>query len=510
MANETASGSRFWALFLIAVLGLSAVFLAGNAYAYSAAQGEAMSDPSAADPYTFPNIKPCCGVRPNPCAHGGCRPPIRRTCHSRPRGCDRHHDDNGPYPGGGQRPGGHGPEVVTVTCGGGYFRSIQDAVDFVREGGTVNVQGGFPGPACQGPIVIRRSVNIVGAGDPYGQSRATVQSGGGMCVSVQGYGTVASLANLDLVADGGGACVQLNGGVLHLTNVSINAPHSYAGISVDQGLMSGRSLSVVAGGPALSANAASILIEGANLISVGERSGENRPYREAGPRIVHPAPDYDRGYDNREKNGFPNGNPGGYPGGYPQGYPGGDPDAPYNGGGQIVFVPMQGPPPSYGPENGPSHVRGGAVVDLDGSRADFRDVLVRGGRSGIAAILSGMYADRGVTLSGVRIESGEHRGGTGILAMSSGGYGQPSALTVHPGTSIKGFKTGIDVRGALATIAGAIVDAKDTGIAADRYALGMAERNTISYGDECQCLDGSCGRGERSNGRFSFRGNSCH
>lgn len=502
-----------WATYA-AVAALCVVAAAGfadQASAYSASQAEAQSDPTT-DPYTFPNIKLCCGIKApvpqHPCSGPACaRPPVIVHPHPpvhkpRPR---IHRPRHYPHHEG---PAYHQPEPVSlpplhVGCGGyapvpGAFPSLQPAIHAAQAGQTIKIHGGFPGPNCfeHHPVVIAKAVRIVGATQgPNGSSRPVLEWAGGTCLSVQGHAS-ASIENVEIVTRGGGVCIEQAGGRLDLVGVQVNAPLTSAAIAVSQGLFATQNTNVITGGMALAASNASVVLKGSTFTRQPARG--IAAYVAPVAYVPEAAPP-----------------PATFQPVYAPGLGAIDPNAPYNGGGggPAVFVRAHGAPQPQSITPVQTFVRddvdGRAVVLLNASRAELGGVSIAGGPVGLQALMYGSNTDRPVTLNGVTVSANTSGKDAGIQVLSNGGYGYPSAFLGQAGVSVAGYRTGIEVRAAIAEILGSQISANRDGIVIDEHSFGRAEGNAISHDDDCICIGGDCSDKDFWNGRFTARGNQC-
>lgn len=485
------------------------LFAAGSAdiaAAYSASQAEAQSDPTT-DPYTFPNIKLCCGIKApvaqHPCSGPSCvkppvivQPPVRRHP---PRVRRPHYpQDGGPI---------YDPTPIAlpplhVGCGGyapvpGAFPSLQPAINAAQPGQTIKVHGGFPGPNCfeHHAVVITKAVRIVGVTQgPNGGSRPALEWAGGTCLSVQGNAS-ASIENVEILTRGAGVCLEQAGGRLDLVGVQVNAPLASAAIAVNQGLLATQNTNVITGGMALAASNASVLLKGSSFTRQPARGIAAFVAPVAYVPSAAPPTQFQPVYA-----------PG--PGAV-------DPNAPYNGGsgGPVVLLQSHSGPQPHPITPVQTFVRedvdGRAVVLLNASRAELNGVTIAGGPVGLQALMYGSNTDRPVILNGVNVSANTSGKDAGIQVLSNGGYGYPSAFLSQSGVTIAGYRTGIEVRAAIAEILGSQISAKRDGIVVDKHSFGRAEGNAIGHDDDCICIGDDCSDKDFWNGRFTARGNQC-
>lgn len=524
---------------IVAIVMLAlAAFLAAAApaSAYSASQAEAMTDPSTADPYTFPKVKPCCGAKPDPCANGGCSvvKPRPRPCWERPSGCrpaSRPVRPSRPCYGEGCYRPSRPAETLHVRCdGGGDTRTLQEAIDLVQDGdGTVYVYGGFPGGTCRGSLRITGSVTLIGVGEGPNRQRPELESGPGPCLVVAGSRARARIVDMNIIAAGGPACIDISGGTLRLEGVNVNAAASGAAVIVRSGWFSAaRSAStpgtwIFGGGPAVMAQSSDVLISDTRLQSAAAFA--YAPFASVQP-------------------------PGGYAPSGP-GYPPiryiDDPDAPYGGGrlpesnpwpgsdaprpapprpintwpqalpGPVYGQPVYGspyPPPSGNPyavapvlNPAPAPFSGTPVLVLDESQGLVQRSEILGGTTGVAAVISSSRTGRDLRIRDTLIKS--ERGATGLLAVASGGWsGLPSRVIVEGRTEVTGFDTGVSLNLVGATINSVSVTAGYTGISADKGAYGVIYAPRVSARGRCFRFDGDGFSGDRP-GRLSVSAASC-
>lgn len=525
-----------------AFFALAALFAASlPAAAYSASQAEALSDPSHADPYTFPNVKPCCGAKPDPCANGKCRSvaPRPRPCWERPSGCRRavrkpsrcYGDDCGDRP-------RRSVASLHVRCdGGGDVRTIQEAIDLVQDGdGTVYVYGGFPGGTCRESLRITGSVTLIGVGEGPMRQRPDLETPPGPCVVVAGSRARARIVDLNINAAAGPSCIEVNGGTLRLEGVNVNASASGAGVVVRSGWFTAAPTGsaqtwILAGGPAVMAQGSDVVIGGSVLQTAGAFS--YTPFVAMVP-------------------------PGGYAPNVP-GYPPlrffADLDAPYGGGAPPPSNPWPDPnapaippapaqpvnnwpqpaapqtiypqpayaQPAYGqpvyatPAPGaypapvlnpaPAPFAGTPVLVLEESQGVIQNADIRGGTTGVAAIISSSRSGRDVRISNSRIVS--QSGVTGILAVASGGWsGMPSRLVVDQNTQVSGFETGIDLSRVSVAMNALGIAAGTTGVQADEFANGTIYSPRVAAGRRCFRFGGDGFSGDRP-GRLAVANSTC-
>jgi hypothetical protein len=514
----------------IALLAIAAVVAASApAAAYSASQAEALSDPSHADPYTFPNVKPCCGAKPNPCANGRCQPaaPRPRPCWEREAGCK---PVRKPRPKPSSRCRGdecydsRPVRTLHVRCdGGGDTRTLQEAIDLVQGGdGQIYVYGGFPGGACRESLRITGSVTLIGVGEGPMRQRPELETPPGVCLSVSGPRARARLVDLNILAAAGQSCIEVNGGSLRLEGVNVNAAASGAAVVVRSGWFSAAPTAsartwILGGGPAVMAQTSDVVIGGSVLQSAGAFA--YTPFAAIVP-------------------------PGGYSP-YPPGYPPlrfiDDPDAPYGGGRMPESNPWPGtaPAPAYPPQPvntwpqapaqpvpvypspgypaasypqpvlnpQPAPFTGTPVLVLEESQGVVKDSEIRGGSIGVAAVISSSRTGRDVRISNSRIVS--ERGSAGIFAVASGGWsGLPSRLITDQTTDIAGFETGVDLYRVGVALYGLGIKAGGTGIRADAAASGVVAGPRVAASGRCFRFDGDGFSGDRP-GRLAVSQSSC-
>lgn len=278
--------SRVWSWSLAAALcglalTLTLLALPKPALSYSAAQAEAQTDPSS-DPYDFPGIQVCCRQQRS---HG-------------PAYCERYPDDprcdddrrgrRGKRHGNGH---GHGDDVVDVDCGAGpkarrVFTSLQEAVEYVDEGGLIRVRSAFPGNGCVGNVVITKSVTIVGIGENGGESadgddayRGPPRSGRPItavvdgCISIWGPGRPrVSLRDLEILGTTSGYVKDCNPvPTINVGTTGLTPPRQRSGenlftaLMVDGGILTGSNVSVRSAGRAFYAEHSVVEITGGNF-----------------------------------------------------------------------------------------------------------------------------------------------------------------------------------------------------------------------------------------------------
>jgi hypothetical protein len=527
----------------IALLGLVGFMTAGApAFAYSASQAEALTDPSSADPYTFPNVKPCCAAKPDPCANGRCRalPPRQRPCWERPSGCrssapprrrvvrereviieDREIREERRYP--------TRRLTLDYRCdGGGETRTLQEAINIAQDGdGIVYVYAGFPGGQCREALRVTGSVTLIGVSDdPSSQRRPDLEPPPGPCITVSGPNASLRIENININSAGGPACIEISRGAVRLDGTNINAPGALAGVMVRSGRLTTAASSsarsaILGGGPAVIAQASDVLIRDTLLET-------SKAYAYTAAMSYAPA--------------------GGYPS-YPIGYPPvrflmDDPDAPYAGGGAVSNPwpgsdqPSYPPPRPISPQNswsgstgtlvpGPTYPAtaiapypgtsrmipapkafdGTPVLVLEESQALIQRARIQRGTTGIAAILSSNRTGRDVRIRDTLIDGS--RGETGILAVGSPGWlGQSSRLVVEGATEIRGYNNGIDLLSVAANITGVTVAADDNGIRADKYAFGQVYGPRVTASGRCFRVDDDGFSGDKQ-GSLTFYATSC-
>jgi hypothetical protein len=535
----------------IALLGLTGWFAAAvPGQAYSASQAEALTDPSSADPYTFPNVKPCCAAKPDPCANGRCRalPPRPRPCWERPTGCrasaprpprrvyrDREIIIEDERPSRGRR------LTIDYRCdGGGETRSLQEAVELAQDGdGIVYVYAGFPGGQCREALRVTGSVTLIGVSDdPSSQRRPDLEPPPGPCITVSGPQASLRLENININSAGGPACIDISRGTVRLDGVNVNAPNALSGVMVRSGRLtvaasSAARSAILGGGPAVFAQASDILIRDTVLET-------SKAYSYTAAASYAPA--------------------GGYPA-YAPGYPPvrffmSDPDAPYAGGG-VVSNPWPGSEPSYPPPASyppphpvppqntwpssssssrgtltpgpvgpiypqaspylpagaarmipaPKAFDGTPVLVLEESQALIQRVRIQRGTTGVAAILSSNRTGRDVRIRDTLIDGS--RGATGIVAAGSPGWlGQSSRLIIEGATEVRGYDVGLDLLSVGVSITGVTVGADDTGIRADKYAFGQVYGPRVTASGRCFRVDDDGFSGDKP-GSLTFYATSC-
>lgn len=526
----------------IAALALAAAFAASlPAAAYSASQVEALSDPSHSDPYTFPNVKPCCGAKPDPCANGRCRPatpPRVRPCWERPTGCKRPVRTVRPRP---ERCRGENcydrrparQMTLDYRCdGGGDTRTLQEAIDMVQDGdGQIYVYGGFPGGVCRESIRITGSVTLIGVGEGPNRQRPDLETPPGPCITVTGSRARARIVDMNINAGAGASCIDVNGGTLRLEGVNVNAAASGAAVVVRSGwftaVPSGSSRTwILGGGPAVMAQSSDVVIGGSLLQTAGAFAytpfaalpppGGYAPTSPGYPPLRY-IDDPDAPYGGGrlpESNTWPGAPAPHSPVPQPvNGWPQGAPQPVYTGPGypQSAYpvpaypAPAYASAPSLNPQ--PAPFSGTPVLVLEESQGVVRESELRGGSMGVAAVISSSRSGRDVRISNSRIRS--EAGATGITAVASGGWtGLPSRLIVDQNTEIEGFDTGIDLIRAGVALNGFGIKAGNTGIRADAFANGTIYGARVLASGRCYRIEGDSYSGDRP-GRLSVSASSC-
>jgi hypothetical protein len=424
--------------------------------------------------------------------------------------------------------------TVDYRCGGGGdARTLQEAVDMVQDGdGQVYVYGGFPGGACRESVRITGSVTLIGVGEGPNRQRPDLEAPPGACVVVSGSRARARIVDMNIVSGAGQSCIEVNGGTLRLEGVNLNAAASGAAVVVRSGwftaVPSGSARTwIIGGGTAVMAQSSDVVIAGSLLQTAGAFAytpfaaipppGGYAPYTPGYPPLRF-IDDPDAPYGGGR---MPESNP--WPGAAPPSHsspapvnrwPDGTPPAGYP---RPVYSqpaytgPAYPTPPSYpaaptlNPQ--PAPFSGTPVLVLEESQGVVRDSELRGGSTGIAAVISSSRTGRDVRISNTRILS---EGGTvGVLAVGSGGWtGLPSRLIVDQNTEIAGFDTGIDLYRIGVAFNGLGVNAGSTGIRADAFASGTVYAPRVAARGRCFRVDGDGFSGDRP-GRLSVSAASC-
>jgi hypothetical protein len=533
-------------LTIATLAALSVLAAATPANAYSASQAEAMTDPSHRDPYTFPNVKPCCGAKPDPCANGRCRvvTPRPKPCWERASGCSRPVRRTKPRPA--WRCRGEDcddrpvyRETLHVRCdGGGDTRTLQEAINMVQDGeGQIYVYGGFPGGTCRENLRITGSVTLIGVGEGPNRQRPDLETPAGPCITVSGSRARARIVDMNITSAGGPSCIEVNGGTLRLEGVNVNASAAGAAVVVRSGwfsaVPSGSARTwIIGGGAAVMAQASDIVVGGSILQTAGAFAytpfsalpphGGYAPYQPGYPPLRF-IDDPDAPYGGGrmpEANQWP-GSPAPvtYPqpapqpvNTWPQGAPA--PSYPQPVYPQPVYTgPAYAPPPvnAYAPapmlNPQPAPFAGTPALVLDESQGIIRESEIRGGSIGIAAVISSSRTGRDVRVTNSRIRS--EAGATGILAVASGGWsGMPSRLIVDQNTEIEGFDVGIDLYRTGVALNQFGVKAGSTGIRADGFAYGTITAPRVAASGRCFRFEGDGFSADRS-GKLSVSYASC-
>ena len=281
--NAVVTTPRVWSWSLAVALGALALtatllVLPQRAMSYSASQAEAQTDPSN-DPYDFPGIQVCCHP-PRPRGPAYCeRSPDDPRCEGRRgRGRGRGHGH------------GHGDDVVDVDCGAGpkarrVFTNLQEAVEYVDDGGLVRVHSAFPGGGCVGNVVINKSVTIVGVGENDANAsdddsyRGPPQSGRPItavvdgCISIWGPGRPrVTLRDIEILGTTSGYVKDcnpvptVNEGTTGLTPPRQRSGENlFTALMIDGGTFVGSNVSVRSAGRAFYAEHSVVEITGGNF-----------------------------------------------------------------------------------------------------------------------------------------------------------------------------------------------------------------------------------------------------
>lgn len=448
--------------FAVVSLGAAIALVAlPPAQAYSAAQGEAMTDP-----YSYPDVDLCCKPKPKSVPYCVRHPEAKRCyCKEHPEDVQECSGNSSDDP---NAPNAPPPmQDVTVDCGttysgGSEFNSLQEAIDYVEWGGTISVRSGFPGGDCREHVHINKSVTIQGMEE--GNRRTPVIING--CLTIAGEDRPRVVLNDVQIL---GTTTGLNGdtcsrerarytgydGRIH--DQRIDGVYNVTALSVAGGTLVGNNVVVRSAAHALDADHSEIDLTNARLAA--------RPDAE-------------------------------------------------------IAVSLEGSQARFSDVTVAGGLIGVRAWMMDRHPVNFDRVNIQSSRtqSGNAAAgdigLIVEMVDEGLpALPGAEAESftwsvGEIRGFKSGVVLGAGSNSSISNVTVHEpsfGFTVKSAAT--------ATLTGNRIErSRSIALSLERGALGRASSNAASYVDgDCFCSDGDCDEDDDDikTGPYKLDGNSC-